>query len=84
MTLKTPIKVDIIVHDEKCQQYRDMGMHLPIQDHRTAPCIIYDVSAIIADCEGDIHFTQISTRGEIVQVLMPLKQVAELIQKNSQ
>lgn len=72
----------IVVHDEKCEQYGDMGMHLPIKDHHTAPCIFYDISNIVADREGDTHFTNILSGGQTFQVLMPMKAVNELIEKH--
>lgn len=82
MKLTTPLHIMIVVHDEKCEQYSDMGMHLPIVEHQTAPCIIYDVSAIESSREGDTYFTTIVSGQAIYQVLKPFKEVAELINKS--
>lgn len=72
----------VVVHDDKCEHYGDLGMHLPIKEHHTAPCIFYDISTIVADVEDETHFTNILSGGQTFQVLQPMKQIAESIESH--
>jgi hypothetical protein len=43
------LEIEYYVHDEKCDQAEDLGMHRPLEEHDLMRCTLYSVSAAMEE-----------------------------------